>query len=105
MYFDSGINAIELIGDPAKTFARKTRKPYGHATMWPLRDKRRDGKITEDEEKELAEMTAQLEAYKKRLPNGVKPRTWSKFEEFRKMYNDAGVSIYAFKPRNTFGKG
>jgi len=27
-----------------------------------------------------------------------------KFAQFRKMYNDAGVSIYAFKPRNTFGK-
>ena len=101
---DSGINAIELIGDPAETFAGRPDNPIDMAKMWPLREKRRDGKITKEEEKELVEMTAQLESYKKQVSNWRVTADMSKFEQFRKMYNDAGVSIYAFKPRNTFGK-
>lgn len=101
---DSGINAIELIGDPAETFAGRPENPMDMRKIWPLREKRRDGKITEDEEKELVEMTAQLEAYKKQVSSWRKTSDMSKFEKFRKMYNDAGVSIYAFKPRNTFEK-
>ncbi len=101
---DSGINAIELIGDPAETFAGRPDNPIDMAKMWPLREKRRDGKITEEEEKELVEMSAQLESYKKQVSEWRKTSDKSKFEQFRKMYNDAGVSIYAFKPRNTFGK-
>ena len=52
---DSGINAIELIGDPAETFAGRPDNPIDMAKMWPLREKRRDGKITKEEEKELVE--------------------------------------------------
>lgn len=101
---DSGINAIELIGDPAETFAGRPDNPIDMAKMWPLREKRRDGIITEEEEKELVEMTAQLESYKKQVSEWRSTANMDKFAQFRKMYNDAGVSIYAFKPRNTFGK-
>lgn len=101
---DSGINAIELIGDPAETFAGRPDNPIDMSKMWPLREKRRDGKITEEEEKELIEMTAQLESYKKQVSAWRSTVNMDKFAQFRKMYNDAGVSIYAFKPRNTFGK-
>jgi sugar phosphate isomerase/epimerase len=100
---NSGINAIELIGDPAETFVGRPNNPIDMAKMWPLREKRRDGKITEEEEKELVEMTAQLESYKKQVSKWRATSDMSKFEQFRKMYNDAGVNIYAFKPRNTFG--
>jgi len=101
---DSGINAIELIGDPAEVFAGRPDNPINMSKMWPLRGKKRDGKITADEEKELLEMTAQLEAYKKQVSTWRATADMDKFAQFRKMYNDAGVSIYAFKPRNTFGK-
>ncbi len=101
---NSGINAIELIGDPAETFAGRPDNPIDMAKMWTLRGKRRDGKITAEEEKELVEMTAQLEAYKKQVSAWRMNADMDKFVQFRKMYNDAGVSIYAFKPRNTFGK-
>ena len=101
---DSGINAIELIGDPAEIFAGRPDNPIDMAKMWPLREKSRDGIITEDEEKELVEMTAQLEAYKKQVSEWRTTADMDKFAQFRKMYNDAGVSIYAFKPRDTFGK-
>ncbi len=101
---DSGISAIELIGDPAETFAGKPEDPMDMSKMWALREKRRDGKITEDEGKELVEMTAQLESYKKQVSAWRMKANMDKFTQFRKMYNDAGVNIYAFKPRNTFGK-
>ena len=46
---DSGINAIELIGDPAETFAGRPDSPIDMSKMWPLRTKKRDGVITEEE--------------------------------------------------------
>lgn len=100
---DSGMNAIELIGDPAETFAGRPENPLNMSKMWGLRKKKRDGKITEDERKELTELTVQQDAYKKQVSKWRTTSDMSKFEQFRKMYNDAGVHIYAFKPRNTFG--
>ncbi len=101
---DSGMNAIELIGDPAETFAGRPENPMDMSKMWGLMRKRRDGEITEEEGKELADMTIQQESYKKQVSEWRSTADMDKFAQFRKMYNDAGVNIYAFKPRNTFGK-
>ena len=101
---DSGISAIELIGDPAETFAGRPDNPVEMSKMWGLRRKKRDGEITEEEIKELADMTAQQDAYTEQVSVWRAKADMDKFAQFRKMYNDAGVSIYAFKPRNTFGK-
>ncbi len=101
---ESGINAIELIGDPAEIFAGRPENPLNMSNMWGLRRKKRDGQITEDEEKELADMLAQQESYQKQVSDWRVGCDMDKFVQFRKMYNDAGISIYAFKPRNTFGK-
>ncbi|MBX2846466.1 MAG: sugar phosphate isomerase/epimerase [Saprospiraceae bacterium] len=100
---DSGINAIELIGDPAETFAGRPANPLNMSKMWGLMIKRRDGEITAEETKELADMTARQDSYKKQVSEWRKAADMNKFVQFRKMYNDAGVNIYAFKPRNTFG--
>ncbi len=100
---DSGMNAIELIGDPAETFAGRPVNPIDMSKMWGLMVKRRDAELTEDEVKELADMTAIQDSYKKEVSKWRITSDMSKFEQFRKMYNDAGVNIYAFKPRNTFG--
>ena len=101
---DSGISAIELIGDPAEVFAGRPDNPLDMSAMWGLRRKERDGKITKDEEKELAEMQVLQEEYQTKVSAWRKTADMDKFAQFRKMYNDAGVNIYAFKPRNTFGK-
>ena len=100
---DSGINAIELIGDPAETFAGRPDNPLDMSKMWGMMRKKRDGEITAEEEKELADMTVQQESYKKQVSAWRGTADMDKFAQFRKMYNDAGVTIYAFKPRNTFG--
>lgn len=101
---DSGISAIELMGDPAESFAGKPVNPINMVEMRPLFAKQRQGdELSSDEKSKLKEAQAQLEAYNKEVLNwknnvGTKP-----FEKLRKMYKDAGVSIYAFKP-NSFGK-
>jgi len=99
-----GINAIELIGDPAETFAGRPENHLEMSKMWGLMRKKRDSEITEDEAKELGEMQVLQNEYKTKVSNWRKTSDMKKFEQFRKMYKDTGVSIYAFKPRDTFGK-
>jgi len=101
---DSGINAIELIGDPAENFAGRPQNKIDGALFSSLRRKKRDGKISEEEQLELSDFQAQQEDYNEQVSEWRKTVDMEKFAQFRKMYNDAGVSIYAFKPRNTFGK-
>ena len=101
---DSGINAIELMGDPAETFAGRPENPVDRRKMWGLmRASRTDEGLTEDQQKELEELRAQAEAYGKEVAEWRSNVDMGKFEEVRKMYKDKGVSIYAFKP-SAFGK-
>lgn len=100
---DSGVNAIELIGDPVEMFAGRPENPLDMSKMWGLMIKRRDGQLSEDEEKELGEMKMRQDVYKGKVSKWRKTADMDKFAQFRKMYNDAGVNIYAFKPRDTFG--
>jgi sugar phosphate isomerase/epimerase len=64
---------------------------------------RRGEELTADEQKELGDMRAQRESFQKEVVQWRANADMEKFEQLRKMYNDAGVSIYAFKP-NAFGK-
>lgn len=70
---DSGISAIELMGDPAENFAGKPKN------------------------------TGDRAAYQKQVADWRASVSMDKFAELRKMYNDAGVTIYAWKP-SAFGK-
>jgi sugar phosphate isomerase/epimerase len=47
-------------------------------------------------------MTAEMEAYSKKVIDWRTNVSMDKFDEVKRMYADAGVSIYAFKP-NAFG--
>lgn len=101
---DSGLSAIELMGDPAESFAGMPASPVNRMRMFQLMGKQRQGtELTSDEKSELAEMRAAGEAYGKEVAEWRAKVDMKKFEELRKMYKAAGVSIYAFKP-NAFGK-
>ncbi len=100
---DCGVNAIELMGDPAETFAGRPESPLDRGALWGLMRAKREGTITEAEEKKLAEMRKIMEIYSKEVAEWRSKVSMDKFVKLRKMYNDAGVSIYAFKP-NAFGK-
>ncbi|MDI1323334.1 MAG: TIM barrel protein [Algoriphagus sp.] len=101
---DCGISAIELMGDPAETFAGMPAATFNRMRSFQLGGKQRRGEtLTEDETKELAEIRAQADAYNKVVSEWRAKADMKKFEEVRKMYKDGGVSIYAFKP-NAFGQ-
>ncbi|MFX0555604.1 sugar phosphate isomerase/epimerase family protein [Maribacter sp. CXY002] len=100
---DCGINAIELMGDPAESFAGKPESPVDRRAFYGLMRKKRNNELDQKEEKEFLEMQKTLDAYNKEVAAWRATVSMDKFKELRKMYNDAGVSIYAFKP-SAFGK-
>jgi len=83
---DSGVSAIELMGDPAESYAGR-----------PAQSGRGGGRGQQLPPEQQAERRVEQEALK----------TWrlsvsmDKYKALRKMYNDAGVSIYAFKLLST----
>jgi sugar phosphate isomerase/epimerase len=101
---NSGINAIELMGDPAESFAGKPESTVARRAMFPLMRKQRDGdELSDDEKKQLEEMREKIKAYNSQVAEWRAKVSMDKFTQVRKMYNDAGVSIYAYKP-NAFGE-
>lgn len=100
---DTGINAVELMGNPAESFAGAPKNPVNMRAAFPLMQKRRNKQeLTETEQKELTEMETRMKAYRTELTAWRLSAPMDKFTQLRKMYNDAGVQIYAFKP-DTFG--
>lgn len=97
---DCGISAIELMGDPAEAFAGKPANPVDFRKLFPLMRAQREGQeLTADQQKELAEMRAQSEAYNQQVAAWRSQTPMEPFEKLRQLYAEAGVSIYAFKPR------
>ncbi len=102
---DCGISAIELMGDPAETYAGKPANPVDRRAYYGLRRASQNGEsLTEDQMKQMADMEATLSAYNKEVASWRAGVSLDKFEALRKKYNKAGVSIYAFKP-DAFRKG
>ena len=96
---DSGISAIELMGGPAESFAGAPKNSVDMRAMFPLMRKRRENQtLTEEEQKTLAEMETQQKAYRQEVAKWRQSASMTKFEQLRKMYNQAGVTIYGFKP-------
>ncbi len=101
---ESGINAIELMGDPAESFAGMPQSEINRMRMWMLGRKQRSGEeMTTDEKLELEEMRKEMEDYQLRVQQWRAQADMKPFEQLRKMYHDEGVMIYAFKPA-AFGK-
>jgi sugar phosphate isomerase/epimerase len=100
---DCGISAIELMGEPAESFAGAPTNPVDMRAFFGLMRKSRDGgELTEDEKKEMDDLRAQMDSFNKELSTWRTSVSMDKFTQLKKMYADAGVSIYAFKP-STFG--
>ena len=84
---ESGISAIELMGDVAEEYAGK---PINPVKMPP--------NVPGQRPQFTDEQKAQLAAYDKQVAEWRATVSMDKFEELKKMYNKAGVTIYAFKP-------
>ncbi len=84
---DSNISAIELMGDAVEDYAGK---PVNTVKLPP----RVNGQRVEL----TAEQKAQVKEYQQQVAAWREHISMDKFIELRKKYNDAGVTIYAFKP-------
>jgi sugar phosphate isomerase/epimerase len=88
---DSGISAVELRGDVGERYAGIPVNPNvgrGAAPQNP----------TADQQKQREEMMAAQAAYTKQVADWRASVSMDKFTQIKKMYKDAGVSIYAYKP-------
>ena len=104
---ESGINGVELMGETAESFLGSPRNKIGIGT----RDKKvfktllRKKNKTEEERKQLTDLILQKESYDKEYERWRKKVSIADYARLRKMYNDAGVSIYAFKPNYLLSEG
>ncbi|MBV9989643.1 MAG: sugar phosphate isomerase/epimerase [Chitinophagaceae bacterium] len=85
---DSGISAIELMGDAVEDWAGKPANPV----KFPPRVPGQPRPELTDEQK------AQLKAYQQQVVSWRENVSMDAFKTLRKKYNEAGVTIYAFKP-------
>ena len=80
---DSGISAIEFMGGPVEAFAGAPQAPQGGG--------RRGGqRPTPDQQAVQREAASKLSAWRTSV-------SMDRFKALRKMYNDAGVTIFAWK--------
>jgi len=101
---DCGISAVELMGDPAESYAGMPENPVDRRSFFGLMRKSRGGEeLTEDEKKQMEEMRSRMDAYNQEVALWRSSVSMDKFVEVKKMYADGGVRIYAFKP-NAFGR-
>lgn len=84
---DSGVSAIELMDGPAETFAGRPSAARGGGP----------GRGTQLTPEQQAERRAAQQAAQTALKEWRLSVSMDKYKALRKMYNDAGVSIYAFK--------
>jgi sugar phosphate isomerase/epimerase len=95
---DCGINRIELMGRTAESFIGRPENKLDRRKLYSLMRKQRNDELTELDAKELKELKLQNVHYEKEVEQWNKNRSLEKFTSLRKMYNSAGVEIYAFKP-------
>lgn len=86
---DCNISAIELMGNTGEAFAGAP-----HSSTQPRIDPQRSGPRPEPTEEQLTEQVQKA----KEIADWRSSASMDKFTQLKKMYNDAGVSIYAWKP-------
>ena len=80
---DSGISAIEFMGGPVEAFAGAPQMPRGNGG-------RGGGQPTPEQQAAQREAAQKLSAWRTSV-------SMDRFKALRKMFNDAGVTIYAWK--------
>lgn len=114
---DSGVNAIELMGDPAELFAgvptfdkmqqlqQLTRRGGGGpgGPGGPGGGNRGGGgpppvPLTEEQTQQLAQLQAERAEYQKRVVSWRGSVAMKPFEDLRRLFGAAGISIYGYKP-------
>jgi sugar phosphate isomerase/epimerase len=89
---EANVSAIEMMGDPAETFAGKPKSTF---KMPPPAPGGKRPPLTDEQKAQLAEQNKKVADWRATV-------SMDKFVEIRKKFKKAGVSIYAFKP-DAFG--
>jgi sugar phosphate isomerase/epimerase len=95
---ESGISTVELMGGPAEAFAGKPESKVDDTGYRDLRREKQEGTLNEEGKIKLNVIEKGIKGYNKQVAEWRATVSMDKFKELRKMYNDAGVTIYAFKP-------
>ena len=96
---ETGIKNVELMGNHAEPYAGAPENPRNDPAKRAVMIKQwRKIELTEEEKVIAAELDAEMAAYREAVTEWRKNVDYGKFEELRKLYNDAGISIFAFKP-------
>jgi sugar phosphate isomerase/epimerase len=97
---EAGISAVELMGEPAEAYAGLKAMPANPSRLFPLMARSRPGgaPLNDAEAAELAELQRQQAAYRQAAAAWRATAAMDGFERLRRLYNDAGVTIYGFKP-------
>jgi len=96
---DSGVNAIELMGDPAEGYAGMPVK-FDLGRMYRLMLRKAPGQppLTPEETRQQEQLQQEFAEYRRAAAEWRATAPLRRFAELRREYAAAGVSIYAFKP-------
>lgn len=101
---ETGIKNVELMGNHAEPYAGAPSSPIDDPAKRRILFKQwRNQELTDEEKVQAEALAIEMAAYREGVTEWRNNLDYGKFEELRKLYNDAGISIFAFKP-NTFGK-
>ncbi len=98
---EAGISAVELMGEPAEAYAGLQARPANPGRYFQLRARSATpggAALSAAEAAEYGELQQQQAAYRKAAAAWRATAAMEGFERLRGLYNDAGVTIYAFKP-------
>lgn len=93
---ESGVSAVELMGNPAEVFAGRPRDPQPEYEGLVRRQAL--GQLSQDEEQSLQEIQPRQAEYLAQLARWRAAAPMDAFRALRQMYEAAGVKIYAWKP-------
>lgn len=102
---DAGINAIELMGEPAEGYAGLPPDPNAerYRRLVQRNFMQNPPPLSAAEEREKTEVVAARAAYLREVAAWRARASMDRFAELKRLYNDAGVTIYGFKP-STFDR-
>jgi len=100
---ECNINAIELMGNIVDDFAGAPKNPVNQRRYYELKRLNSESNLNQDQKNELNEMDKEIKSFSKIKSKWYENSSMKGVEKLRKMYNDSGVNIYAFKPNRLLG--
>jgi len=96
----TGIKNVELMGNHVESYAGAPESPINERSSMRLLYKQYSGETLSEEEKiQAQEYSEKRKIYEQEVAEWRKNVDLNKFKELRGLYNEAGIDIYAFKPR------